>query len=310
MEDIIYITGHKNPDTDSICSAIAYSELKNKLGFNTVPGRLGNISRETEFALNYFKANAPKLLENLSSNQDIIIVDHNERAQSVDNLEDLHLLEIIDHHRIADIQTSYPIFFRNEPVGCSSTIIGSMYFEKGIEPSKRAAGLMCSAIISDTLLFRSPTTTARDKEVLKKLAKIADIDPEKYASEMFKAGTSLKGKTVEEIFNSDYKAFNLGDKKIGVSQVTTMDIEGFDEYKKDMLAYMNKKVKDENFNAVLLLLTDIIKEGSLIIATGENTDLVNKAFNVELKDNAVYVPGILSRKKQVIPPLTSAIEGK
>lgn len=291
MEDIIYITGHKNPDTDSICSAIAYSELKNKLGFNTVPGRLGNISRETEFALNYFKANAPKLLENLSSNQDIIIVDHNERAQSVDNLEDLHLLEIIDHHRIADIQTSYPIFFRNEPVGCSSTIIGSMYFEKGIEPSKRAAGLMCSAIISDTLLFRSPTTTARDKEVLKKLAKIADIDPEKYASEMFKAGTSLKGKTVEEIFNSDYKAFNLGDKKIGVSQVTTMDIEGFDEYKKDMLAYMNKKVKDENFNAVLLLLTDIIKEGSLIIATGENTDLVNKAFNVELKDNAVYVPG-------------------
>ncbi|KHD38282.1 inorganic pyrophosphatase [Clostridium acetobutylicum] len=310
MEDIIYITGHKNPDTDSICSAIAYSELKNKLGFNTIPGRLGNISRETEFALNYFKADAPKLLENLSSNQGIIIVDHNERAQSVDNLEDLHLLEIIDHHRIADIQTSYPIFFRNEPVGCSSTIIGSMYFEKGIEPSKRAAGLMCSAIISDTLLFRSPTTTARDKEVLKKLAKIADIDPEKYASEMFKAGTSLKGKTVEEIFNSDYKAFNLGDKKIGVSQVTTMDIEGFDEYKKDMLAYMNKKVKDENFNAVLLLLTDIIKEGSLIIAAGEDTDLVNKAFNVELKDNAVYVPGILSRKKQVIPPLTSAIEGK
>lgn len=308
MEDIIYITGHKNPDTDSICSAIAYSELKNKLGSKTVPARLGNVSRETEFALNYFKADAPKLMKDFPKDQNVILVDHNEKSQSIDNLKDVHLLEMIDHHRIADIQTSYPIFFRNEPVGCSSTIVASMYFENGIEPSKKAAGLMCSAIISDTLLFRSPTTTPKDKEILKKLAKIADIDPEKYASEMFKAGTSLKGKTVEEIFNSDYKIFNLADKKVGVSQVTTMDIEGFDEYKKDMLHYMNKKIEAENFDVLLLLLTDIIKEGSMFIAAGKETSIINKAFNVELKDNAVYVPGILSRKKQVIPPITAAIE--
>lgn len=238
----------------------------------------------------------------------LILVDHNEKSQTVDGLEDAEIIEIIDHHRIADIQTGSPIYFRNQPVGSSCTIIASIFFENGIMPSKKTAGLLCGAIISDTLLFRSPTTTEVDRTVLKKLAEIAEIDPEDFANKMFKAGTSLEGKTVSEIFNQDYKVFNLSDYKIGVSQVGTMDLEGFEPMKTGMIDFMETKAKNENFNVLLLLLTDILKGGSQLIAVGPNKDIVSKAFGVELDNNCAYAPGVLSRKKQVIPPLTNTIE--
>lgn len=238
----------------------------------------------------------------------VILVDHNEIAQSVDGLEDAEIVEVIDHHRIADIQTGSPIYFRNEPVGCTSSIIGSMFFENDIVPSKETAGLLCSAIISDTLLFKSPTSTKFDKTILNKLAKIADIDVEEYAKEMFKAGTSLVGRSVDEIFNTDFKPFTLGDYKIGVAQVSTMDLSGFDPLKAEMLDYMNNKCEAGKYDLLVLLLTDIIQNGSEVIAVGEEIELVNKAFNVTLSDNSAYVPDLLSRKKQVIPPLTAAIE--
>ena len=238
----------------------------------------------------------------------LILVDHNEKSQTVDGLEDAEIIEIIDHHRIADIQTGSPIYFRNQPVGSSCTIIASIFFENGIIPSKKTAGLLCGAIISDTLLFRSPTTTDVDRTILKKLAEIAEIDPEDFATKMFKAGTSLEGKTVSEIFNQDYKVFNLSDYKIGVSQVGTMDLEGFEPMKAGMIDFMESKAKAENFNVLLLLLTDILKGGSQLIAVGPNKDIVSKAFGVELDNNCAYAPGVLSRKKQVIPPLTSTIE--
>lgn len=238
----------------------------------------------------------------------VILVDHNEKSQAIDGLEDGEILEIIDHHRIGGIQTGNPIYFRNQPVGCTGTIVATMFFENGIRPSKKAAGLLCSAIISDTLLFRSPTTTPTDREVLKRLCEIANINPEEYAAGMFKAGTSLDGKTVEEIFNTDYKIFNMGNKKVGVSQVSTMDLEGFEKYKAEMFSYMDKKVEGENFDILLLLLTDILKEGSLALVCGESKEIVEKAFNVTLENGTAYLPGVLSRKKQVVPPLTSEIE--
>ncbi|MDU5263540.1 MAG: putative manganese-dependent inorganic diphosphatase, partial [Clostridium celatum] len=157
----------------------------------------------------------------------VIQVDHNERGQSVDGLEDAEVVEIIDHHRVADIQTNNPIYFRNEPVGSTSTIVAKCFFENGIRPSRKAAGLLCGAIISDTLLFRSPTCTPQDKYICKKLSEIAGINIEEFAKEMFKAGTSLKGKTVEQIFNTDFKPFTIEGTKVGISQVNTMDIEGF-----------------------------------------------------------------------------------
>ena len=237
----------------------------------------------------------------------VIQVDHNERGQSVDGLEDAEILEIIDHHRVADIQTNNPIYFRNEPVGSTSTIVAKCFFENGIRPSRKAAGLLCGAIISDTLLFRSPTCTPQDQYICKKLAEIADINIEEFAKEMFKAGTSLKGKTVEQIFNSDFKPFTIEDTKVGIAQVNTMDIEGFMPLKEEMLNYMDQKAKEAGLDMVMLLLTDILNEGSEILVTGNKPEIVEKAFNVTLKDKGAFLPGVLSRKKQVVPPITNAI---
>ncbi|MGL4571199.1 MAG: putative manganese-dependent inorganic diphosphatase [Clostridium sp.] len=237
----------------------------------------------------------------------VIQVDHNERGQSVPGLDEAEVLEIIDHHRVADIQTNGPIFFRNEPIGSTSSIVAKSYFENGIRPSKEIAGILCGAIISDTLLFRSPTCTEQDKYICNKLAEIAGINLEDFAKEMFKAGTSLKGKSVEEIFNQDFKPFTMGDIKIGVAQVNTMDIEGFMPLKEDMLAYMNKKAEEASFDMVMLLLTDILNEGSQILVAGKRMDIVEKTFGVTLEDSMAFLPGVLSRKKQVIPPLTNVI---
>ncbi len=542
MNDTVYITGHKNPDTDSICSAISYAEFKNKIGVNSIPIRLGNISRETQFVLDYFGVKPPKLIETVkaqvadldfdsvapicpetslktawsmirknnvktlpvvdegdiligiasqsnitSSYMDIwdnniiqksgtkienildtlsakcihaagentkfagkvviaamqpesaqelieegdivicgdredaqnvildcnaslmiisgnhvvgddilekaknlgcsiivtpydtftasrlitqsvpisyvmvkdnltvfkiddfiedirdvmlqtryrsypvvnsqnkvlgsvsryhlisqnkkkvILVDHNEKSQSVHGLEDAEVLEILDHHRISAIETGSPIYFRNEPVGCTATIVASIFFENGIRPSKKTAGLLCAAIISDTLLFKSPTSTNADKHILKRLASLADIEPEKFAREMFKAASSLEGKTPDEILNQDFKAFTIAGIKVGVGQVSTMDKEGFEPLKKDMMNLMETKCKNEKFGLILLMLTDILEGGSELIAIGDHKDSVSEAFGVVLENNCAYAPGVLSRKKQVIPPLTSAM---
>ena len=237
----------------------------------------------------------------------VIQVDHNERGQSVDGLEDAEVIEIIDHHRVADIQTSNPIYFRNEPVGSTSSIVAKCFFENGIRPSKKAAGLLCGAIISDTLLFRSPTCTPSDEYICRKLADIAGINVEEFAKEMFKAGTSLKGKTVEQIFNQDYKPFTIENTKVGIAQVNTMDIEGFMPLKEEMLQYMETKAKEANLDMVMLLLTDILNEGSEILVAGNEPEIVEKAFKVTLKDNGAFLPGVLSRKKQVVPPITNTI---
>jgi manganese-dependent inorganic pyrophosphatase len=238
----------------------------------------------------------------------VIQVDHNERGQSVDGLEEAEVLEIIDHHRVADIQTSNPIYFRNEPLGSSSTIVGKCYFELNMTPSKEAAGLLCGAIISDTLLFKSPTCTEQDKIVCKRLAEIAGIKSlEDFAKEMFKAGTSLKGKTVSQIFNQDFKPFTMGEVKVGVAQVNTMDIDGFMPLKDEMLSFMKSEADNKGYDVVMLLLTDLLTEGSQVLVAGERHDYVEKTFNVELKDSMAFLPGVLSRKKQVIPPLTNVI---
>ena len=239
---------------------------------------------------------------------EIALVDHNELSQAVDGIENYTITEIIDHHRVADVLTNNPIYFRNEPLGSSSTIVAKCFFESGRNPSREAAGLLCGAIVSDTLLFRSPTCTEQDVEICKKLAEIAGIDSlDEFAKEMFKAGTSLQGKTVDEIFNSDFKPFSMGDLKVGISQVNTMDIEGFMPLKEEMLEYMNKKAEDGSFDTMLLLLTDILNEGSQILAAGKNTEVIENTFNVTLEDSTAFLPGVLSRKKQVVPPLTNYI---
>ncbi len=238
----------------------------------------------------------------------VIQVDHNERGQSVDGLDEAEVLEIIDHHRVADIQTSNPIYFRNEPIGSASSIVAKCYFEKGITPAKEVAGLLCGAIISDTLLFKSPTCTEQDKEICTKLSEIAGIaNLEEFGKEMLKAGTSLKGKTVSEIFYQDFKPFHMGEKTVGVAQVNTMDIDGFMPLKDEMLGFMTSEAESKGYDVVMLLLTDILTEGSQVLVAGARPEYVEKTFNVELKDSMAFLPGVLSRKKQVVPPLTAVV---
>lgn len=237
----------------------------------------------------------------------VILVDHNERGQSIHGIEEAEILEIIDHHRVADIQTVGPLLFRGEPVGCTATIITKCFEEQDIEMPPHIAGALLGAIVSDTLLFKSPTCTPMDTKIAKKLANIANVNIEEFAMEMFKAGTSLVGKTVEEIFNQDYKKFSFEDSSVGVAQVNSMDIEGFMPYKEEMLKYMDSVAHDQRLQFSLLLLTDIINGNSEIFVAGPRTDLVSSAFNVTLIENQGTLPGIISRKKQVVPAITNVM---
>ncbi len=237
----------------------------------------------------------------------VILLDHNEKTQSVDGLEDADILEIIDHHRIGDIQTGQPIYFRNEPVGSTSTIVANIFFENGIRPSKKVAGLLCGAIISDTLLLKSPTATIVDEIILKRLAEIASIDIEKFAQEMFKAGTSLEGKSSKELLYQDFKIFNMGNFKVGVGQITTTYMDGFTPLINDLKTVMNEKASQGKFDLIILMVTDIFKSSSLFIVCGEHKEVFSRAFNIKLNNGTAYIDQVVSRKKQVIPPLTEVI---
>lgn len=238
----------------------------------------------------------------------IILVDHNEMSQTVEGIEEAEILEIIDHHRLGDIQTGTPIFFKNEPVGCTSTLIANMYFDSGITPSKKMAGLMCSAIISDTLNFKSPTSTYIDKVTAEKLAEIAGIDINSYSLQMFKAGSTLKGKTPREILCEDFKEIDINKYRVGIGQVYTIDIESVEDIRNSVLSFMSSFCHDGNYNLVLLLVTDILNQGSEVFFVGEMKEIVGKAFDIETSVNNVYLPGVVSRKKQVIPIIANALE--
>ena len=237
----------------------------------------------------------------------VILVDHNERGQSIPGIEEADILEIVDHHRVADIQTVGPLMFRGEPLGSTATIVTKMFDELDVEMPSHIAGLLLGAVVSDTLLFKSPTCTPVDTKIAKKLAEIAGVDIQEFAMEMFKAGTSLVGKTVDEIFNQDFKKFSFDNLQVGVAQVNSMDIEGFLPYKKDMLDYMNKFAEDNNLEFTLLLLTDIINANSEIFVGGPCPELVEKAFNVQLTECQGTLAGVISRKKQVVPAITAVM---
>ncbi|MCY8826120.1 manganese-dependent inorganic pyrophosphatase [Bacillus atrophaeus] len=307
MEKIL-IFGHQNPDTDTICSAIAYADLKNKLGFNTEPVRLGQVNEETKYALDYFKKESPRLVETAANEVNgVILVDHNERQQSIKDIEDVQILEVIDHHRIANFETSEPVYYRAEPVGCTATILNKLYKENNVTIEKEIAGLMLSAIISDSLLFKSPTCTEQDVAAAKELAEIAGVDAEEYGLNMLKAGADLSKKTVEELITLDAKEFNLGGKKVEIAQVNTVDIEDVKKRQPELEAALSEVIAEKNLDLFLLVITDILENDSLALAIGDQTDKVEKAFNVTLENNTALLKGVVSRKKQVVPVLTDAI---
>ncbi|MBR3140628.1 MAG: manganese-dependent inorganic pyrophosphatase, partial [Methanobrevibacter sp.] len=296
--------GHKSTDSDSITSSIVMANLENKLGNADAKAyRLGNINKETEFILNYLDIDAPELLENVEDGSDVILVDHNSPAESIDNLDNVNILKVVDHHKLA-LETSYPLFLRFEPVGCSETILCKLYEENGVEITKEIATLMLSAIISDTLLLKSPTTTEDDRIAVEKLAKIADIDYKEYGLEMLKAGTDLSSFTIDEILALDAKQIDFKDVKSIVNQVNTADISDVMAMKEDLERGIEKIIDDENLDLFMLLITDIVNSNSQVIVLGDASNLVEKAYGVKLQDNTALLEGVVSRKKQVVPIMT------
>ena len=302
----ILVIGHKNPDTDSICSAIAYSELKNKLGQNTKPVRAGELNKEAEFVMDYFKSEIPALNPDISG-RDVILVDHNERTQTADGFEGAKILELIDHHRIANFNVDEPLKVRMEPVGCTSTIIFDMYKENGLLPDKITAGLMLSAIISDTLLFKSPTCTEKDTIAGRELSKIAEIDLAVYGVEMLKAGTALDDKTINELLNMDMKIFDVNDFKIGIAQINAVDEKAILAKKEEILLEISNIMKSDNLNMFMFVVTNILTNNSMGLVAGEKQEIVEKAFNSKIINSELTLEGIVSRKKQIVPPLTKTL---
>ena len=302
----ILVIGHKNPDTDSICSAIAYSELKNKLGQNTKPVRAGELNKETEFVMDYFKSEIPALNPDISG-RDVILVDHNERTQTADGFEGAKILELIDHHRIANFNVDEPLKVRMEPVGCTSTIIFDMYKENGLLPDKITAGLMLSAIISDTLLFKSPTCTEKDTIAGRELSKIAEIDLAVYGVEMLKAGTALDDKTINELLNMDMKIFDVNDFKIGIAQINAVDEKAILAKKEEILLEISNIMKSDNLNMFMFVVTNILTNNSMGLVAGEKQEIIEKVFGSKIINSELTLEGIVSRKKQIVPPLTKAL---
>lgn len=304
-----YIFGHKNPDTDTICSALALAHFKTELGEHVQAARLGELNKETAYALDYFKAEQPGLIETVENDAPVILVDHNEFQQSVDNIEHANILEVVDHHRIANFETKDPLYVRIEPVGCTATIIKDMYEEKNIEIPKQVAGLLVSAIISDSLLFKSPTCTDRDEQAAKELATIAEIDLHTYGLDMLKAGADVSDQPVSEWISVDAKEFVMGGEKVEIAQLNTVDPTAI--YKKEaaLKEEIEQVIESKGLSLFLFVVTNILDNDSEVLAVGAAKKNVETAFDVSLNEqDRTVLSGVVSRKKQVVPALTDSFE--
>jgi len=301
----VLVFGHKNPDTDTITAAIAYAALKKKLGVDAEAIRLGEVNGETQYALDYFKVEAPRLVEKVAVEaKEVILVDHNERQQSADDIDEVTVIEVIDHHRIANFETSGPLYYRAEPVGCTATILNKLYKEHGVSISKQNAGLMLSAIISDSLLFKSPTCTPQDVEAANELARIAEVDIAKYGLDMLKAGADLSDKTVEQLITLDAKEFQMGDAKVEIAQVNAVDVNDVLSQQAAIEAALTAVIEKKGLDLFLFVITDILNNDSVGLALGKRTDVVEEAYQVKLENNQAVLKGVVSRKSQIVPVLT------
>lgn len=302
----VFVTGHKNPDTDSICSALSYAALKQAQGVEAVAVRLGEVNKETQYALDYFQVEAPELIASVDEKQAVMLVDHNEPAQSVDGLDKAELLEIVDHHRLGGLNTANPIFVHIEPVGCTATIITKMFDCQKVELPKKIAGLLLSAIVSDTVLFKSPTCTEQDKAAAEKLAVIAGVNLKEYGMAMLKAGADLGDLTPAQIAKTDSKPFSFGNYKAIVAQISVMDTADILAKKAELVAAMQELCQNEGYDMSLLMVTDIMEESTELVFVGEPKQLIADAFGKDASGDSIYLPGVMSRKKQIVPQLTEA----
>lgn len=302
----LYTCGHIIPDSDSVCSAISLAYLLNKIGRAATPARQGELNPETKFILDKFGFEAPELKTSFAGDE-LFITDYSDIAQAPQDLDKTTIVGIVDHHKLGDITTSAPLECWIRPVGCTNTIVKEMYDYHKVEIPKNIASIMLCAILSDTVIFKSPTSTAIDIQVVRELAKIAEIeDFGALGMEMFKVKSQVLGTPIRELVMRDYKNFDMHGSKVGVGQLEVVDGSVFDKIKDELMEDI-KKVKDEqNLHTVALLLTDIMKEGSEALVTSDDTSIFEKAFNCKLEDGKVWLDGCLSRKKQIIPFLEPA----
>ncbi|WEV37879.1 manganese-dependent inorganic pyrophosphatase [Lactobacillus sp. ESL0677] len=302
------VFGHQNPDTDAIGTAIAYSYLQNKLGFNTEAVALGEPNDETAYALNKFGFEAPRVIKTAANEVDkVMLVDHNEPQQSVSDIDQVTVTHVVDHHRIMNFDTSAPLFYLAEPVGCTSTIMWKLYKHFGVEIPQNIAGIMLSAIISDTLLLKSPTTTDDDRDAVEALAKIAGVDYKTYGLDELKAGTNIASKSEEDLIDLDAKSFSLNGKNVRVAQINVVDLPEAMERKDAFLKAMQAASDANNYDMFMLLITNVLDSDStaLVVGSDEAQAAFEKAFG-KVTDSEISLPGVVSRKKQVVPPLTEA----
>src|SRR5690625_3800135 len=303
----IVIFGHKSPDTDTICSALVYADLKRNLGVDAEAVRLGEVNKETEYALHAAGVEPPRYVEKIADDVDsVILVDHNEFQQSVDNIKELTISEVIDHHRIANFETKDPLYFRAEPVGCTATIINKLFKENGFTIPEHIAGLLTSAIISDSFLFKSPTCTEEDVKAAEELAEIANIDLNTYGLDMLKAGADLSDKPVSEWIQMDAKEFTMNGQNVEIAQVNTVDTNSIYEKQAELEKEITRTIAEKDLSLFLLVVTDILNNDSEVLALGDYQNKVEAAFNVDLKYNRALLTDVVSRKKQIVPPVTDA----
>ena len=306
----ILVFGHQNPDTDAIGAAIAFSHLQNQLGKDTEAVALGEPSEETQYALDYFKLAAPRVVASAKDEAaQVMLVDHNEFQQSISDIADVEILSVVDHHRIANFETANPLYYRAEPVGCTSTIVLKMYKENQVAIPKEIAGIMLSAIISDTLLFKSPTCTPEDVAAAKELAELAEVELEAYGLDMLKAGTNLSDKTAAVLLDLDAKSFPMGEANVRIAQINTVDLNEVMDRQTELEEAMTDEMAKNGYDLFVLVVTNILDSDSELLVAGNAIDKVEEAFQTKLTNNRALLKGVVSRKKQVVPPLTVAFEG-
>ena len=307
MDNKSLVFGHKKPDTDSIASAISMANLQTNIGSYSESFRLGNINRETEFALKTFGVKEPEYLEKVNENDNVIMVDSNEFDQSVDGIENANIKMIVDHHRL-NLQTTNPVFCMAEPVGCTSTILYKLYKQNDVNIAPEMAGIMLSAIVSDTLLFKSPTSTDQDKFIAGKLSDIAGIDMYDYGYRLLKAGTNLDGYTAKEIINTDSKPFEKNGIKFVISQINSADVDSVFEKQKELETAIENEILLNNLDCYVFMVTDILNASSRAIVLGNKRDIFEKAYDTKLFNNIAILDGVVSRKKQVLPKILEVIK--
>ncbi len=309
MEAPIHVIGHKNPDTDSICSAIAYAHLRNALGDTHVrPARAGELNSETRHVLERFALPVPELLTRATGCR-LILVDHNETAQALDDIEHATVLEVWEHHRIGDLRIPRPIVFHCEPVGATATLIAEQFFLHEIEPPPGIAGALLAAILSDTLVLASPTTSAKDRRMVPKLASLAGVDAAAFGAELLRARGDIATRPARELIEADFKTFTFAGHRVGIAQVEAPEARPLVARRAELLDAMRHMMDECHLQEVILMGTDIGRKGSYLWQVGGLREVVERAFGNPISDDGTFLDGCMSRKKQVVPVLEETFAG-